>query len=105
MTLEPDARARTMVAYETFCCGVPRPLPLWDGLDDWIADALVVAYVQGKLDGKASQTERIQKLEAALRPFAFRNAPDAFLRTDGGCTEALIEDADVQEARAALEGR
>lgn len=43
-------------------------------------------------------------LAAALRPFAFLNAPEKFLSDDGGCTEAIIEDADVHNAREALRG-
>ena len=43
-----------------------------------------------------------EELIAALKPFAFRNAPDKFTSTDGGCTSALIEDADVQKVRELL---
>ena len=35
-----------------------------------------------------------------LRPFAFFNSPESFLSADGGCTETLIDDADVQRVRA-----
>ena len=43
-----------------------------------------------------------EKLRAALAPFRFVSSPNEFQSDDGGCTEAIICDADVQAARAAL---
>ena len=44
----------------------------------------------------------ISELKKALTPFAFLNVPHDFHSTDGGCTEVLIDDRDVQEARRLL---
>lgn len=42
--------------YENFCNGfgsqANRP-PFWKDLEPWIRDAITVAYLQGKLDGKS----------------------------------------------------
>ncbi len=46
--------------------------------------------------------QRISELEAALEAFTFPSYPNQFQSDDGGCTEAIIADADVQRARAAL---
>ena len=54
---------------------------------------------------KASSRARreIDRLRAALTPFAFAPYPDKFKSDDGGCTEVIVGDADVQEARRVLE--
>lgn len=53
---------RHHVAYNTFCNGFQdarlKP-PLWDNLEPWVRDALLVAYSQGKLDGGSEKRARI----------------------------------------------
>lgn len=41
----------------------------------------------------------IGEVLAALRQFAFLEYPDMFNSTDGGCSEIIIADEDVQRAR------
>ena len=43
-----------------------------------------------------------ERLANALRPFTFPAHPDSFRSDDGGCTEAIIPDEHVQEARRVL---
>lgn len=46
-----DERAKT--AYETLRAGFgknPCPCPPWDGLEVWMRDALIVCYLQGRVD-------------------------------------------------------
>jgi hypothetical protein len=43
-----------------------------------------------------------ERLRAALKPFTFPAYPDKFQSEDGGCTEVLIPDEHVQEARRLL---
>lgn len=50
-------------------------------------------------DALGSERRRREALEAAILPFVFRAYPDRFKSEDGGCTEAIIEDADVQRVR------
>lgn len=48
--------------------------------------------------------EHLGKIIAAAKsaePFQFHAAPNSFLSTDSGCTEAVICDADVQMVRKA----
>lgn len=46
---------RAQVAYDVFRGGFrkghPNTPPPWDDLKPWIRDAMLVAYLQGKLDG------------------------------------------------------
>jgi hypothetical protein len=43
-----------------------------------------------------------EMLREALDPFTFAAYPDKFQSDDGGCTEVIVTDADVQCARRAL---
>lgn len=49
-----DNAARARLAYQVFRCGLrhPNTIPRWDDAPSWIRDVAVVAYLQGKLDGK-----------------------------------------------------
>lgn len=46
---------RAQVAYDAYRSGFSRGHvvpPLWAELESWMRDALIVTYLQGKLDGK-----------------------------------------------------
>jgi len=62
--------------------------------------------VIGCLTALASQLApyeaRTKKLEAVLRPFTFPDHPEKFTSAEGGCTEVIIADEQVQIARATL---
>ena len=48
---------RERIAYDAFRGGFRRGAvvpPHWDDLESWMRDALMIAYLQGKLDGKAN---------------------------------------------------
>jgi hypothetical protein len=59
--------ARAKLAYNTFRGGfwgtIPCPVPHWDEAPTWVRDAVIVAYLQGTLDGPMDRFERV---EAAL---------------------------------------
>lgn len=44
---------RAMLAYESFRNGLryPQDIPTWDDAPSWVRDAVIVAYLQGTLDG------------------------------------------------------
>jgi hypothetical protein len=50
---------RARLAYETFRGGFvkSKPPPHWDDLQQWMRDAVLVAYLQGTLDGPYSGDE------------------------------------------------
>lgn len=51
---------RARLAYEVFRNGLryPGDIPTWDDAPSWVRDAVIVGYLQGKLDGSvvSSQT-------------------------------------------------
>lgn len=68
-------------------------------IDKWRS---CLAETTGKLAAATIFDMKRRALEEALWPFTFPAHPERFQSDDGGCTEAIIEDADVQRARAAL---
>ena len=65
------------------------------------------AFVEiGQLKAEiAAKDAEIARLREAAEPFTFSTYPDKFQSDDGGCTEAIICDEDVQKLRAALSGK
>lgn len=51
---------------------------------------------------KEADIQAILELIEAASVFTFRCYPDGFTSTDGGCTEVIMADEDVQRLRAAL---
>jgi len=51
---------RAELSYETFRNGLkdPRSIPAWDKAPGWVRDAVLVAYLQGTLDGPDSAAVR-----------------------------------------------
>ena len=49
-----------------------------------------------------TKNEEISRLRKAAEPFTFSTYPDKFQSDDGGCTEVIICDEDVQKLRKAL---
>ena len=68
------------------------------------ARAALVEIWQLKAEIAAKDAE-IARLREAAEPFTFSTYPGKFQSDDGGCTEAIICDEDVQKLRAALSGK
>ena len=63
------------------------------------------AAIQCAAELIAAKDKEIARLREAAEPFTFSTYPDNFQSDDGGCTEAIICDEDVQKLRAALSGK
>lgn len=69
----------------------------------WQTPNQLLCLARDTISALPTHTGEVERLRSALKPFAFLGSPDQFNSPDGGCTGALIEDADVQRARTALE--
>jgi hypothetical protein len=61
-----------------------------------------VQFSKGVATNIEDAAAEIERLRAALAPFAFAGYPDMFQSDDDACTEAIVCDAHVQRARAVL---
>lgn len=58
----PFAEQRAQQAYASFRGGlhdIPFPVPHWDDAPAWVRDVVLVAYLQGNLDGSWSNGKQV----------------------------------------------
>jgi hypothetical protein len=70
---------REQLAYDVFRGGFragAKVPPHWDDLEPWVRDAILVAYLQGKLDG-STRYPGGQMLDGEITDASLKGAPDA----------------------------
>jgi hypothetical protein len=55
---------RAQLAYETFrnCLRYPDDIPAWWDAPSWVRDAVIVAYLQGTLDGRKGFSSEVRQI-------------------------------------------
>lgn len=87
-----DSVERAKLSYETFRDGIkgPTKMPEWEKAPGWVRDAVLVAYLQGKLD--------------APRPFYGAECPD-YPKCIGGCGLGCTREIEDRRASVGQPGK
>lgn len=102
--------ARAKIAYDAFrggFCGGETPVPHWDEAPTWVRDAVLVAYLQGRLDNGAVP-DMLAALHAAVNwftppndsgAFPLKQIVDAINKAEGGSEREPQSSAEYQHRR------